>query len=161
MSEKTNILERVRAALHSAPRLGAAFNPSRLDIDEEGTLTIEGEVPSVAAKKLGLERVAALPEVSAIIDRLRVAPASRMGDAEIRAHLREAFQQDPNFAALKIAERRGVHTETVRGVPNGAVWGCFSSMWTTAWSRSTARSRALRPSGWPGCWPGGSPEVGT
>jgi hypothetical protein len=81
MSYKSKMLEKVRAALHSEPRLGPGFTPERLDIDAEGTLTIEGEAPSVAAKKLALERAAALPEVSGILDRLRVAPASPMADA--------------------------------------------------------------------------------
>lgn len=118
MSDKSKILEKVRAALHSEPRLGTGFTPERLDIDAEGTLTIEGEAPSVAAKKLALERAAALPEVSGILDRLRVAPASPMADAEICEHLREAFEQEPSFAALEIAERRGDHVEAVRGAPD-------------------------------------------
>jgi osmotically-inducible protein OsmY len=119
MIDKTKTLNKVRAALRSEPRLGADFTPDRLDIDTGGTLTIEGEVRSVAAKKLALERVAALPEVSGILDRLRVAPASRMADAETRAHLRAAYQQESSFTALEIAERRGKDVETVRGVPDG------------------------------------------
>lgn len=118
MMDKAKLLDHIRAALRIEPRLGAEFAPDRVDIDAEGTLTIEGEVPSVAAKKLALERVAVLPEVSGVLDRLRVAPASRMADAEIRAHLREAFVQEPSFAALEIAERRGDDFEAVRGVPD-------------------------------------------
>jgi hypothetical protein len=38
----------------------------------DGILTVEGEVDSVAAKKLALERLAALPEVIGIVDRLHV-----------------------------------------------------------------------------------------
>ncbi len=108
----------MRAALRSEPRLGPGFSPDRLDIDGEGTLTIEGEVPSVAAKKLALERVAALAEVAGILDRLRVAPAAPMQDAEIRAHLRAAFVGEPSFGALKIAVRRGSEVSPVRGVPD-------------------------------------------
>ena len=118
MMDKAKLLDHIRAALHSERRLGASFTPARLDIDSEGTLTIEGEVPSVAAKKLALERIAALPEVSGVIDRLRVAPASQMSDAEIRAHLREAFAQEPSFTALQIAECRGDTIEAVSGVPD-------------------------------------------
>lgn len=119
MREKTKILERVCAALHSEPRLGAGFNPDRLDINDEGTLTIEGEAPSLAAKKLGLERVAALPEITGVLDRLHVAPATRMSDAGIRQHLREAFEQEPSFSTMEIAERKAGRTEAVRGVPDG------------------------------------------
>ena len=42
----------------------------------DGIMTMEGEVGDVAAKKLALERVAALPEVSGIVDCLRVRPAN-------------------------------------------------------------------------------------
>ena len=73
----------MRAALRSEPRLGPDFSPERLDIDGEGTLTIVGEAPSVAAKKLALERVAALAEVTGILDRLRVAPASPMAKVAV------------------------------------------------------------------------------
>lgn len=119
MSDKTKILERARAALHSEPRLGPGFNPDRLEIDDDGILTIEGEAPAVAAKKLALERVAALPEVTGVLDRLHVAPATRMSDAGIRQHLREAFEQEPSFSALEVAERKAGRTEAVRGVPDG------------------------------------------
>ncbi|MDP2620070.1 MAG: BON domain-containing protein [Hyphomicrobiales bacterium] len=118
MTDKAKILDKVRAALRSEPRLGPTFSPQRLDIDGEGALLIEGEVRSVAAKKLALERVAALPEVTGVLDRLRVEPKVRMADAEIRDHLRKAFQQEPNFAALEIVERKGERLEMVRDVPD-------------------------------------------
>ena len=112
------ILNAARAALRSEPRLGPDFSPGQLAIDDEGTLTIEGEVPSVAAKKLALERVAVLAGVTGILDRLRVAPATPMQDAEIRAHLRLAFTQEPSFASLEIAERQGDDIRPVRGAPD-------------------------------------------
>jgi len=118
MADKQGILDQVRAALCSEGHLGAEFRPDSLDIDGDGTLAIEGEVPSVAAKKLALECVASLPKVSGVLDRLRVAPASPMSDAEIRAHLRGAFAQEPTFAALKIAECRGNTIKAVSGVPD-------------------------------------------
>ena len=78
---RQDILRRVRAALHSEPRLGPKYRPERLEIDDDGTLTIEGEVPSVAAKKLALERIAAVEEVTGIIDRLHVEPAEPIHQA--------------------------------------------------------------------------------
>ena len=102
-------LEQVRAVLHSQARIGPAFRPDRLEIDEEGTLTIEGEVESVAAKKRALAQIAALGAVTAIVDRLHVKPAAPMGDAEIRAHLGRFFSQDPAFAGLTV---RQMHHES-------------------------------------------------
>jgi osmotically-inducible protein OsmY len=102
------------AALRSEPRLGPHFRPVALEYDGIGTVTIEGEVDSLAAKKLALEHIAALPEVSEIVDRLRVRPASEMGDAEIRAHLRQSFYDETAFAGLAIREFRNKAFEVVR-----------------------------------------------
>lgn len=109
IESKQAILDKVRAVLHSEPRLGPGFRPERLEIDEEGTLTLVGEVPSVAAKKLALERVAALEAVTAIADHLHVRPATPMGDAEIRAHLREFFSEELAFQGLAV---RQLHHES-------------------------------------------------
>ena len=121
MTMELDVLNRIRAALHSESRIGPNFTPSHLELDTDGTLTMEGEVESVAAKRLALERAAALPEISGIIDRLRVKPASPMGDAEIRAHLRNAFVQEPSFAGLEIAERTNGCELPVSGAPTGSL----------------------------------------
>jgi len=119
MPEKADILNRVRSALSSALPMEPDFTPEHIECDDEGVLILKGEVQSVKAKKLALEAVAALPEVSGIVDRLRVTPASPMGDAEIRAHLRDAFAQEPGFAALEIAERGGNTLTLFKGAPTG------------------------------------------
>jgi osmotically-inducible protein OsmY len=111
-----DILERVRAALHSEPRLDLHRFPIRLDLDD-GTLVMEGEVADVAAKKLALLRAAALPEVTGIVDRLRVRPAQAMGDGAIREHVRDALLQEPAFSELAIRERSGEQTTVVRESP--------------------------------------------
>ena len=41
-----------------------------------------------------------------------------MQDAEIRAHLRQAFAGEPSFAALEISVRRGDDIRPVRGAPD-------------------------------------------
>ena len=111
----TNTVEqRSLAALRSEPRLGPRFKPVVLEFDGIGTLIIEGEVDSLAAKKLALEHVAALPEVTEIVDRLRVKPAASMGDAEIRAHLRQAYYEEAAFQGLGIREVRNRVMEVVR-----------------------------------------------
>ena len=105
MSERERILTEVRGALHSEPRLPPG---THLDLDYgDGTLTITGEVPTVAVKKRLLERAAAHPEVSGIADRLRVAPAVHMGDKEIRDHVRDALLADPALADVAVLELVG------------------------------------------------------
>lgn len=103
MPDKNIILDAVRAALASEPLIGPHGVRIALDFDN-GTLTIEGEVGSVAAKKLALERAAAIPSVTGIVDRLRVTPAQPMGDREIRDHLRDALLQEPAFSEYAVSE---------------------------------------------------------
>jgi len=112
----TEVLDRVRAALASEPRLDLHTYPITLRY-VDGTLTLEGEVADVAAKKLALERAAALPEVAGILDRLRVRPAQPMGDGEIRDLVRDALLQEPAFAEFAIRRRLGERIESLREPP--------------------------------------------
>jgi osmotically-inducible protein OsmY len=114
------LLAKVRAALRSEPRLGPSFHASELRIEPDGVLVLAGEVPSVAAKKLALERVAALGGIAGIVDRLHVQPATRMTDKEIRVHLRDMLIEDLSFRELEIRERGASGYQLVRGVPTGA-----------------------------------------
>jgi osmotically-inducible protein OsmY len=77
-----------------------AGHPIRISLEADGTLSLEGEVASVAAKKLTLERAAVVAGVSGIIDRLHVTPAALEGDGEIRDHVRDALLQEPAFREL-------------------------------------------------------------
>jgi osmotically-inducible protein OsmY len=74
---------------------------------ESGTLTLEGEMASVADKKRALEMAAAVGGIDGIVDRLTVRPAERMSDLEIEGHLARAFFGEPSFADLNIRVRRG------------------------------------------------------
>jgi osmotically-inducible protein OsmY len=90
-----NIVKEVEAALEHDPRVGFHKHPLKVGFDPDGTLVLEGELPTIAAKKLALEHAAAVAGVSAIIDRLRVAPTRPMGDGEIRDHIRGALIEEP------------------------------------------------------------------
>jgi len=109
----TKVLDQVHVALASEPRLDLHEFPIELSY-VDSTLTLEGEVGDVAAKKLALERAAALPEVTGILDLLRVRPAQRMGDGEIRDLVRDALLQEPAFGDFAIRRRRGERVETAR-----------------------------------------------
>jgi osmotically-inducible protein OsmY len=96
MSEKEEILKQARAAFEIEPRIDLHHYPIEIDF-AEGTLTLEGVVESVAAKKLALELAVAVPGVTGIIDRLKVAPSAPMTDAEVRDHLRDSLLEEPAF----------------------------------------------------------------
>ncbi len=119
MTDDLEVLDAARSALASE----AAVDPHHHDIDlafTDGALTVAGEVASVAAKKLALEALAAVPDVIGIVDRLHVAPAQRMGDGEIRTLVRDAFLQEPAFAELTLTETVKGQEELVREPPAGS-----------------------------------------
>jgi osmotically-inducible protein OsmY len=114
-----DLLERARAALQSEPRIRLHEHPVHLQF-VDGVMTVEGEVSSPGAKKLALERVAAFPEVNAIVDRLHVAPAERMGDGQIRDLVRGALLGEPAFEELSILDERQGELRPVRIPPTGS-----------------------------------------
>jgi len=97
------VIEHARAGLRSVPGLGPHHEAIALAF-ADGIMTVEGEVGDVAAKKLALECIAALPQVAGVVDRLRVKPAQPMRDKEIRDHLRNALLQEPAFSDLALRE---------------------------------------------------------
>ena len=103
MTDKLEVLAAVRRALTSVSRIGPRASHIEMAF-AEGTLTLDGEMASVAAKKLALEAAAAVPGVVGIVDRLRVAPAERMGDGQIRDLVRDALLQEPALSELAIRE---------------------------------------------------------
>jgi osmotically-inducible protein OsmY len=114
MRERTK-LDEVRAALHSEARVRAAEHPIGLAF-EGGMLTMEGEVADIAAKKLALERAAAVPGVTHIVDRLHVTPAEHQEDGLIRDLVRDALIAEPAFTEISIGIWNKGAIETARRV---------------------------------------------
>ncbi len=104
MEASTKIKE-VRSALEHEPRIELHNHPLKISFEPDDSLILEGELPNIAAKKLALRHAAAVPGVLAIVDRLRVTPSRRMGDGEIRDHVRNAFAEEP------VLDQCGIRTE--------------------------------------------------
>jgi hypothetical protein len=68
----------------------------------------------VGEKRLAVERIAAVPGISGVIDGLHIWPASPMSDDGIRDPLRKAFIQEPEFRRLRIMERVNDDLQLVR-----------------------------------------------
>jgi osmotically-inducible protein OsmY len=111
------LLAKVRSTLRGEPSLGALFHPSELEIGSDGVLVLGGEVESVKAKKRALERVAALPGIGGIADRLHVKPATHMSDKEIRAHTRDMLMEEASFKDLELGELEDGQRKLVQGAP--------------------------------------------
>ncbi len=107
---QSNSIARIKEALVPVGYADIETSNLELNIDERGTLTLEGEVDSVAAKRLALERAAAVKGVAGIIDRLRVRPAEPMKDKVIRQHFCRALYDDLSFQNINLSERaKGEH----------------------------------------------------
>ena len=86
MENEARIISEVTAALEREPAINLHRFPVHLEF-HDGALIMEGEVEEIRAKKRALEVAAALPGVTGIVDRLRILPAERMEDGEIRDHV--------------------------------------------------------------------------
>jgi len=83
MRNEERIVNEIAATLECDIQVNLHNFPLQLVYDD-GVLTMEGEVEHIMAKKRALEAAAAHPRVANIVDRLRIAPAERMQDGEIR-----------------------------------------------------------------------------
>lgn len=91
----------IRSAFQRETRLGSAARSLTMALDA-GTLTLEGEVPSVAAKKLALEIAARHTMVDAIVDRVHIRPLREKSDKDIRTELGEVFAHEPALEGIAV-----------------------------------------------------------
>jgi osmotically-inducible protein OsmY len=123
MSEQ-DLVEQVRIALESEPRIQFRQHPVMLGL-ELGALVMDGDFINIAAKKLALVHAAALPAVTAIIDRAHTIPATVMGDSEIRDHLINALVEESVFHECNLTVQTGEKREVIQQPP-GEVRGSIN-----------------------------------
>lgn len=95
MPQAEELVRQVRGALEHDPRVGFHRYPIDIRCDVDGNLVLDGEVDTLAAKKVALELAASLPACTGIVDRLRVRPSIPMGDGAIRDAVRDALIEEP------------------------------------------------------------------
>lgn len=112
----------VRDALERDPRVAPETHAIGIDL-HDGELTLTGEVSSIAVKKLAFAHAAAVPGIDHVVDRLRVTPAERMDDGQVRILVRDALLQEPALSDCILREWVDGRSETVRRPPEarGAV----------------------------------------
>jgi len=112
------LISAIRAQLEREPRVNLHRWPVSLSFDH-GDLLVEGEVESVAAKKIALERAAGVLGVRGIIDRLHVAAIQRMPDGEILDHLLIALLEESALQRCTlIAKSRSRSKLVLPGLPD-------------------------------------------
>ncbi len=113
MADRDQVIKTVRAAFERDRRINLHHYPIAMAF-EDGALTLEGEVESIAAKKLAMELAIAVPGVSGIVDRLHVEPAERMTDGAILDAVRNALLQEPALETCTIRVKHKGRIDTVR-----------------------------------------------
>jgi osmotically-inducible protein OsmY len=98
------ILKEIQALLEKEKRINLHRYPIRLSFSN-ADLIMEGEAENIVAKKLALELAGAVRGIGNIVDRLRVVPAERMGDAEIRDHVCKVLIQESALDTCTIRAR--------------------------------------------------------
>ncbi len=91
---KQATIKQVRAVLEKDPRINLHRYPIAIAAQNDD-LILTGEVEGIAAKKLALVAASHTHGVGRIVDRLRVTPAEKMGDAEIRDHVCKVLFEEP------------------------------------------------------------------
>lgn len=87
---------RVRAAIEHEAHIDLASSPIRIELDGD-TLTLSGEVASIAAKRLAVTAARDVAGDIEVVDRLRVASTLDKGDGAIRDSVCEWLLRDIDF----------------------------------------------------------------
>ena len=118
MEDKERIMSKVVAALEREASVNLHRFPMHLEFND-GALTLEGEVEGITAKKKALEGAAAVPGVTGIVDRLRLVPAQRMEDGELRDHVCTALLAENLLASCAVWAIVKGRPEVVREADQG------------------------------------------
>ena len=112
MHDKETVLKQVQAALEHQAHIDPQ-SPIAMSFND-GTLTLEGEVPSVGCKKLALISAGAIGDVKGVVDRLRVTPTARAGDGATRDAVCKLLMRDIDFQNCGLRVRAKGQVETLR-----------------------------------------------
>lgn len=100
MARQQDVADAVRRAFDSEPRLGPGFHLRKVALESDGALLLEGEVARLAHKKLALLRVAAIPGVTELVDRVHV--AARTPGRHISDRIAEMLMLEPDIFGFAV-----------------------------------------------------------
>ena len=119
MNRRGITTSQVHAALEREPRVNIRRHPIRI-ASADGTVTLEGEVADVAAKKLALDLAASVHGVRTVVDRLRVAPGERRGDGAVRDSAARMLLDSPELKRCSFNMKTNERTVVLRRVDQDA-----------------------------------------
>jgi osmotically-inducible protein OsmY len=117
--DRDAVRKQVHAALEREARIRLHRNPVKIE-SADGTITLEGEVGDVAAKKLALELAASVRGVRSVVDRLRVASGERRGDGAIRDSAARLLLEAPELKSCSFNMRTNEKMVVLRRVERDA-----------------------------------------
>jgi osmotically-inducible protein OsmY len=120
MQAKDTVLKQVQAAIGRQIPVDRQINAIGMDFGN-GILTLDGEVPHVGFKKRALKAAAKVPQVTGIVDRLRVSAGDPPGDGATRDDVSKWLLRDIDFQNCALRMWVKGRLETVRGdTPNSS-----------------------------------------
>lgn len=96
MQASDTIVNRIRGALAHEAHLDPVSHPIEVSL-AGSTVTLAGDVPGIACKRLALGAVAAVDGVADVVDRLRLAPVPAVGDGAIRDAVSKWLSRNVDF----------------------------------------------------------------
>lgn len=123
MGKNDAAVKRIRGLFEHEPRINLHRHPIAISV-ADGAVVLEGEVASIAAKKLALELAGSLDGLRGVVDRLRVAPGERRGDGAIRDALCGILLRQPELrtsAIHVVAKGRSEALREVGGEGSGRI----------------------------------------
>lgn len=96
----TEIIKTIKAALEKELHIDPAKTPIHIKV-ENSAVVMEGAVDKIAHKKRALLIAMGISGTSGVVDRLRVNPATKMGDKEIKNHICDAFFEEQTLNSIK------------------------------------------------------------
>ena len=98
----SDLLQKLREIIEADPRIQPAGVPIAVSLSADGSITLEGEVATVAAKRVAYARASRLADVLSVVDHLRVASERLVDDEQIRRRLLDLLFEDPCFAEYEL-----------------------------------------------------------
>jgi osmotically-inducible protein OsmY len=115
MAGKDSIVRQIRGLLEHESRIRLHHYPIKIHMADDAVV-LEGDVESVAAKKLALELAGGVNGIRGLVDRLRVVPTERRGDGAVRDLLCGFLLQAPELRNCTIHARVKGRVEILREV---------------------------------------------
>ena len=113
MQSRDHIVTQVHAALERDARIDPVNFPVDVHVDGEA-LTLTGEVPSIACKRVAISAVNELDGVGKVVDRLRLSSGADVGDGAIRDAVCDSLSRDVDFLNCTLRAMNSGRLEVIR-----------------------------------------------